>query len=117
MNFLKPALSITFALSMLAGAGILDAARADDNPFTPEPSASTETADHGQGSYCSFGAGITGYSCAAPDLTGGEAKGFAAREGKHHVTPTAPSPPACDHGPKGDDGGTGETGGAAKTRS
>lgn len=57
MNFLKPALSITFALSMLAGASVLDAARADDldviRHTVPAPSIDPSTIIYvGDGKWC-----------------------------------------------------------------
>lgn len=71
MNFLKPALSITFAICTLAGASVLDAARADDNPYHPAPIAVSETPDHGQGTYCRIGNMIPGWTCDQELSTGG----------------------------------------------
>lgn len=101
MNFLKPALSITFALSMLAGASVLDAAKANDadNPYLPKPAASTETADHGQALYCVKGRMIPGWTCDQELSLNGDG----VQPTIHYTpkpTPAPPSPPSCDHGDK-----------------
>lgn len=115
MNFLKPTLSITFALCTLAGASVLDAARADDsaNPYLPKPAASSETSDHGQGTYCRIGNMIPGWTCDQELSTGGgygtgtpdpSSKDKQAYGATHQPKP--PKPP-CDKG--GETASTGES--------
>lgn len=87
------------ALSLLATAGLLDQARADDgNPYTPEPQPSTEGS---YGPYCSIRPLGALWSCEAPKLTGGGPGNT--DNNASTLTPTPPSPPSpptCDHGDK-----------------
>jgi len=89
MNYRKAFISSTIALSCYAAAAFADA-KADENPYTPEPAASTETADHGQGTYCSTRPLGAFWSCEAPDMSSngygeGDKTGLPDREGKHIV--------------------------------
>lgn len=91
------------ALSLLATAGLLDSARADDNPYHPTPAASTETSDHGQGTYCRIGLSIPGWTCdQALSASGGPGNTDNNKATLTPDTPHTPPSPPCDHGPKGD---------------
>lgn len=105
------------ALAFAAVAGIAAipspalAMGSDGNPYIPSPIEAIDpsTIVHvGDAKYCSIHPAL--YSCEGLDLTGGEVKGFAAREGKHHVAPT-PKPTKDDCDPKGPPAGGGEQAG------
>lgn len=72
MTIRNALISSTIAISCLAAAAYADAAKAEGlNPYQPVPAASSETFDHGHGTYCSNRPLGALWSCEAPKLTGG----------------------------------------------
>lgn len=96
MNYRKALISSTIVIACYAAAAHADA-RADDLDVIRHtvPAASTETADHGQGTYCRIGNTIPGWTC-DQELS---ANGGTGTTGPA-LSPTPPSKPDCENGPK-----------------
>ena len=72
-------------------AGSIDLAKAGENPYIPDPIASSETPDHGRNTYCSIQTVVPFWTCdqelALAGVGEGNKLGLPAREGKHYVLP------------------------------
>lgn len=99
MDYRKALISSTIAIACYAAAAHADAKADSLNPYLPVPAASTETADHGAGTYCRIGLTIPAWTCDQELAMNGENKEVPVVEGRHHVAPakpttTPPSPPS-----------------------
>ena len=95
---MKAYIAIPIALSCYLGAAYADAAKADPgNPYHPVPAASSETPDHGRGTYCSKVPVIGTCEIIISSRNGlGEVRVSITPEAK----PAPAKSPECDHGPK-----------------
>lgn len=104
---MKPFTALNIAVGVVAAisfASLAPPAYANDadNPYLPKPAASTETADHGAGTYCRIGLTIPAWTC-DQELS---ANGNAGITDSGHSTVTPPKPTTTPPGPPSPPGPT-----------